>query len=299
MLHITNGSSVNLTGDVLVWADSLPDGPVPEGLALEQLSEVRAEFLARFFGLEHAQVRRDMQERDRRLQAWRDHDEVVLWFEHDLFDQLQLLQLLDYFSSQEGARGRVSLVQADTYLGQMHAGELAALFPVRRAVSAEQFNFGAVAWAAFRAPAPTKLAGIAARSELPYVAPAFRRHMEEFPSRENGLGRTQRQMLEVLDAHGPMTPRQMFLENQKKEDAVFLGDWSFFAHLRALASCSTPLLAIDGEMASVTNVGRDVLAGRADHIALNGIDHWLGGVHLKLPQGRGSDALPLDGIRVS
>ena len=280
MLHITNGSSVSLTGEVLVWADSLPDGPVPEGLALEELSQVRAEFLARFFGLQYAQVRREMAERDRRLQAWRDHDEIVLWFEHDLFDQLQLLQLLDYFASQVHAIGRVSLVQADTYLGPMQPAELAALFPKRKTVSAEQFSFGAAAWAAFRAPEPTKLAEFGARSDLPYVAPAFRRHLEEFPSPVNGLGRTQRQMLEVLATHGPVTLRRVFGESQKKEDAVFLGDWSFFARARELATCSMPLLAIEGEIASITEAGRDILAGRAHHIALNGIDRWLGGVHL-------------------
>jgi len=32
---------------------------------------------------------------------------------------------------------------------------------------------------------------------------------------------------------------------------------------------------------AVTDVGRDVLAARADHAELNGIDRWLGGVHLE------------------
>jgi hypothetical protein len=32
---------------------------------------------------------------------------------------------------------------------------------------------------------------------------------------------------------------------------------------------------------TITETGRKVLEGRADHIRLNGIDRWLGGVHLK------------------
>ena len=96
MLHITNGSSVSLPesgigGEMLVWRDSLPDGPVPGGLDLDALTEVRADFLARFFGIAPQQVLQDLEERNRSLRAWRNHDEVVLWFEHDLFDQLQLL----------------------------------------------------------------------------------------------------------------------------------------------------------------------------------------------------------------
>jgi hypothetical protein len=285
MLHITNGTSVSLPesglgGEVLVWRDSLVDGPVPQGLDLDALTEVRGEFLARFFGIDREEVRQDMAERNRALRSWRDHDEIVLWFEHDLFDQLQLLQLLDYFGTEEGAEGRVSLVQADTYLGPMEPDKLAELFPSRQPVSAEQMKFGADAWSAFRDPAPSRLAEFAARAELPYVAPAFGRLLEEYPSARNGLGRTQRQMLDAVAAHGSITLRQAFLESQKREQALFLGDSSFFAYARELARCTVPLLAMDGEKASITDAGREVLAGRSDHIELNGIDRWIGGVHL-------------------
>lgn len=38
---------------------------------------------------------------------------------------------------------------------------------------------------------------------------------------------------------------------------------------------------------AITPAGRDVLAARADHVRLNGIDVWRGGVHLT-----GSDRSP-------
>jgi hypothetical protein len=285
MLHITNGGSVSLGesglgGEVLVWLDSLPDGPVPRGLDLDALTVARAEFIARFFGMDPEQVRHDLAGRNGTLRGWRDHDEVVLWFEHDLYDQLQLLQLLDYFASETGAAGRVSLVQADTYLGPLAPERLAELFPSRQPVSAEQLQFGADAWAAFREPEPSKVAEFGARSELPYVAPAFRRLLEEFPSTPNGLGRTQRQMLEAIEAGGRMTLWAAFMESQKREEAFFLGDSSFFAYARELASCPNPLLSIHDGQVSITEAGKLVRAGHADHIELNGIDRWIGGVHL-------------------
>ena len=53
MLHIVNGDCAiealkdyGIEGDFLSWLDVLHDGPVPEGLSLEELSEVRAEFIA-------------------------------------------------------------------------------------------------------------------------------------------------------------------------------------------------------------------------------------------------------------
>ena len=68
-----------------------------------------------------------------------------------------------------------------------------------------------------------------------------------------------------------------------------MGDLSFYDVVRALGSARVPLVAIDNaadstdlRLASVaiTTVGREVLAGRNDHVALNGIDRWRGGVHL-------------------
>ena len=56
MLHITNGESVSLprtglSGQVICWNDILHDGPVPRGLPLQELSRIRANFIAEFFGM--------------------------------------------------------------------------------------------------------------------------------------------------------------------------------------------------------------------------------------------------------
>ena len=64
------------------------------------------------------------------------------------------------------------------------------------------------------------------------------------------------------------------------EDPVFLGDSSFYAELRALANCATPVLSVEADVAAITDAGRDVLGGARDFVELNGIDRWLGGVHL-------------------
>jgi hypothetical protein len=44
------------------------------------------------------------------LKSYPSYDEVVLWFEHDLFDPLILIRLLDWFGRRELGRTRVSLV---------------------------------------------------------------------------------------------------------------------------------------------------------------------------------------------
>src|SRR6201995_5550713 len=108
MLHITNGESVTTTfrqmklqGTYLAWNDVLHDGPVPRIESLSELSDVRARALAGFGWGAYEQLRPGFAARDHILEDFRKHEEVVLWFEHDLYDQLQLLQLLNWFGQQD------------------------------------------------------------------------------------------------------------------------------------------------------------------------------------------------------
>src|ERR1051326_7758730 len=125
MLHITNGDSVvgtfrqvRFPGVYLPWRDVLHDGPVPQTLTLSELSDIRAQALAGFgWDDSYEKMRAGFAARDQALENFRQHEEVVLWFEHDLYDQLQLIQLLDWFSQQELGKVKLSLIQIDSYPG--------------------------------------------------------------------------------------------------------------------------------------------------------------------------------------
>src|SRR5215475_6065040 len=101
LLHVTNGESAGNTlrqtavgGAVLPWQDVLHEGPVP-AVPRRKLLETRAAFLAECGWGNRAALRASFDQRDRRLlDALRDELHVVLWFEHDLYDQLQLLDVL-------------------------------------------------------------------------------------------------------------------------------------------------------------------------------------------------------------
>ncbi len=86
---------------------------------------------------------------------------------------------------------------------------------------------------------------------------------------ENGLARTERQILEIA-AEGGHTFRTLFPALASREERIFLGDDRVRAWIRGLVECRTPLLAVEGGVYRVTEAGRDVLAGHADHVELNG-----------------------------
>src|SRR4249920_1531509 len=154
MLHIINGDmavgvlrAAQLPGTYLPWRDVLHDGPVPAGLTLPQLSRVRVEFIVSCGWGKPDETGRQFLARDGTLDASVNEDEVVLWFESDLYDQLQLCQVLAWYSDQPSKPARLSLICVDKDsdgnfrgLSQIKPDGIKALFesraPVRDALFA-------------------------------------------------------------------------------------------------------------------------------------------------------------------
>jgi hypothetical protein len=297
MLHVLNGDSTRVTlaqstvpGVFTVWADALHDGPVPADLGSEDLRVMRAQHFATTIGFSAAELMATTRRWDEGLGRYRDHDEVVFWFEHDLFDQLILIRHLHWLSTLDRGATRFSLINIGSFpgfarfrgLGELSPAQLATLLPLRAPISDAQVALGRDAWNRFRAPAPQPFAELLGRdtSVLPFLEGAVRRHLEDFPARATGLSRSERQILEAV-ADGHATFEEIFVACQAKEERVYMGDTTFRGILDRLVSAPHPLLTRDGRgRYALTATGTEVLAGRADHLALNGIDRWMGGTHL-------------------
>ncbi len=261
MLHVTNGDAAarqiraaGLGGTALPWRDVLHEGPVPADLEPEQLREVRSRFLAAQGWGQLKDLRRQLARRDAALEHCHEQGEVILWFEHDLYDQLQLLQILDRLASCATVPERVWLITLDdhptverfTGLGQLEPRHLAELFPDRRRVEQRHLELAVAAWRAFRSPDPTGIEALLATdlSALPFLAAALRRHLEQFPSPRNGLGRSESLALAGVAA-GHQIAKELFAAQTAEEPDPFLGDLVFWSYLKRLAAGDRPLLSID------------------------------------------------------
>ncbi len=303
MLHITNGESGvstfragGLPGEYLSWLDVLHDGPVPAVDSLEELSEVRARYIASVGWAPLETVIASFAKRDSALRRFREHDEVVLWFEHDLFDQLQMIQLLHFFSNQQLGKTRLSLINIGSFpghehflgLGELSGAELMTLFPKRKPVTPEQLSVGACAWQAFTCPDPSALVDVTQSDTIvhPFLHAAVIRLLEEYPSIENGLARSEHQLLRCID-EGKEHRQAAFLGVMEMEEAPFMSDSSAFLRLEALAAAPCPALARmpGGETYQLTDFGRQLLEGSADWVTSQPEpgrtpERWIGGVPL-------------------
>jgi hypothetical protein len=292
MLHITDGESVAgtlresaLPGDIAIYGDLMCEGPAPASLSSEAWRETRAVFYADAGYATFEDARQYLKSCDDALAASSRHEETVLWLDHRLSNQLILIKALDWFSRQAPRGAKLSLISDQPVdLGRLTADRLASLLPTRLHVTSSQFLLAQAAWNAFTSPDPTDIERLLETdiSPLPFLPAALRRHLEQFPSIDNGLSRTERQALSVLRDTGPVPGQRVFVTVQNLEQPPFMGNLSFYRLLDGLATASNPLVGTSNSgNYTITETGLRVLDGREDQIRLNGIDHWLGGAHLK------------------
>ena len=222
----------------------------------------------------------------------------MLWFEADLYDQLQLIQIVATLHELKVPASRITLICIGEYPGIAHFGGLGELKAdqLRRlpAMAATPLTTTALehatrAWTLFRAPDPGGLGEIAATPVrvLRFLAEAFDRLSREYPSTRDGLSLTERRSLAAV-AEGAPTAGAAFLRVGARETRPFLSDAFCFDAMTRLARAPNPLLEAEPAADPVgphsglrlTDIGRRVLDGHEDQIALNGIDRWIGGVHL-------------------
>jgi hypothetical protein len=306
-VHVRCGSDIRsrlveagFGGDFLEYSEPLCQGPVVD--AANWLDR-RATFVADSWGPGVGRGREEIATKLARAEAAlhaaaERYERVVLWFEHDSYDQINLSRCLAQFAATPPAR--LEMVTLEHYpgamrfigLGQLPPEALRLLWNTRQPVSAAQAQAGAMVWNLFRQADPTPLAAVVARGipELPFLGRAMRRHCQELPWIGDGLSLTQRMILQLL-AERPHTIGQVFRDLMlEREPLPWLGDLmlgSIVEHMKRVDQpVFTAVFETDDrrwfrEMLTITEPGRVVLAGEVDFLSLSPPERWLGGVCIR------------------
>jgi hypothetical protein len=317
MLHIVNGLATlklldrtDIRGARVSGDDIFAEGPVQDRLQTAAAWRTRAEYLQKHFGISKEQYLQRKDERERSLRSFAYHEEVVLWFEFDLFCQLNLLYLLDWFSRKQMGNSKLTLICPGEFpgvkqfrgLGTLNPRRLTILFEDRMEVTDKQLKLAEKAWSAYSSPDPTQIQLLLDRGteQLRYLHRAFSAHLERFPFTGNGLNSVEAKILETL-SDGPHKFPDLFdiVSNSERVFPHGIGDVQFSAYLAGLAEGDNPLIHMDNFQGilsqevprralgkwsiRITGAGEKVLKGGQDNIQLRGIDRWLGGVHVKSP----------------
>lgn len=310
-LHVRCGSDIAGTlrdaafvGDFLEHSYPYLIGPVREGPGcLEQ----RAAFLASTFGTDgespfdaDAALQRLRQD-ERALVESAAYGRVVIWSEHDVYDQLVLLRLLAHYATHPRPT-RLELITIDRYpgierfigLGQLGPDALRDLWATRRvAADGVILRLGLEGWRALCNPDPRTLAALmrVGTPALPLLAPALHRHLRELPDAATGLGLTQSLALELLEEGPQSLARLVGRLTWEKDPLPGQGDLQVRDRLFEMGQAREPLFlrepGLEGERSppwsdrlTITDLGRAVRRGEVDYQTLDPPARWVGGVEI-------------------
>jgi hypothetical protein len=308
-LHIRCGSDIKnaldeagFTGDFLEHAIPYCLGPVTRG---PDRHELMAHFLVKTFpdargGLEYETELRGLSEGEQRLhRSAEDYERVVIWMEHDSWDQLVLLRLLSHYAN--ARRPRVlELIVVDEFpggdrfigIGQLPAEALRLIWFNRKPITSGQLALGHEGWLALSNDDPRDLASLmrSGTPALPVMARALHRHLRELPSVKNGLSLTQQLVLQIL-SEGSVTLNQVFhLFNKEREPLPWIGDLGLRDvvdnMLKTTEAPMTRVMPPPGEryfrqQLTITPVGLALLRGERDWHTLQPPPRWVGGVNVR------------------
>jgi len=307
MLHIVNGDHVgnklregNVQGDILVWREVYPVGPAFASMAGNNERLLRAAYLEKTLGILAPEYIKSCESQETRLQNFSKYDEVVMWFEHDLFDQTMLAFLLHWFSKQSLGNTKLNLLCIGDYpgidlfrgMGQLTTEQLKTLSGTWRPIGEEELTLGAEIWEAYASRDVEKHVGILRSdpSVLPFVPSAFTMHLNRLPSPGNGLGIVEQTTLELVK-NGVQKPAELFTNVGDRLHELGMGDLEFRYRLKTMAELPKPLLKAEGTdyflggpssakdgTVALTRLGQEVLAGEKDWLLEKEVDEWYGGL---------------------
>jgi len=292
MIHFHNGDVVTaaarrlgIPGRHLPFRETLISGPVRPNLGVQEWIEDRARFLSEHYGENLLRVRNELLEQEQTLDRARDEEEVVLWFEHDLFCLVNLLYLLTRLAKCR----RLSIIWCASPLGTQEDEELYKQYHSRYPVAPAMMSAAALAWRAYTSSDALDLNRMldADFVDFPFLRDGFLLHAARFPSTRNGLGEVEQRALAGIEA-GATDFTSLFSRFDQSPPRYGFGDGEFLRHLRRLASCAVPMITIteaENEtppkaLFALTPAGKNVLDGKVDFIELNNAGFWLGGAHL-------------------
>jgi hypothetical protein len=313
-LHIRCGHDIReplaqagFVGDFLVHAFPYLSAPLrngPEGL----------EWMARHLIDRHLPPDTRYEEELQRLRGHeerlhasaQDYERVVIWMEHDSWDQVILARLLAHYANAKRPRV-LDLIAVDEFpgpqrylgLGQLPPEALRLLWPRRRPVTAAQLARGNDVWIALTSDDPRRLADLvrSGMPSLPMMVPAMHRHLRELPSVDGGLRLTERWVLQILSERSPVPLFHVWsLLTLQRDPLPYNTDLMFLDLIQYMLAASEPVLTLlpgplgkkpplndkpMGQPVAVTETGRAVLRGELDWLSLRPPSRWVGGVHIQ------------------
>ncbi|GAA4323591.1 hypothetical protein GCM10023115_52420 [Pontixanthobacter gangjinensis] len=215
VLHIVNGDSLaeqmkelDLPGELVIWRELLCEGPTQQEINSE-FFKIRKKFLRKTYDISAENYEERFIAEVKKLKTLKDYDNVILWFEFDLFCHINMLAALSILSEIEN-KAPVSLVCSKKLegekehkpLSQLSLKELRNHYKNRIHLNTEDLEVANLIWELYCGNNPLKLKPqIKVNTNFEYLSSCIRAHIERFPNSITGINTLERNILRLIEGH--------------------------------------------------------------------------------------------------
>lgn len=257
-LHITNGDSttnylqsLQFEGEFITWREMLCEGKTSIDVGSESFWKTRFDFLKSSYKVTKKTFIDFTLKEYRNLCQKKDQQEIVLWFEHDLYCQINMIAIVSWIKRFRKGE-KVSLVCSGDVKGSKKRLGLCELNPKqiqqhynnRVELTQDDIEYADYIWQLYCSDSPLRLETVYKfnpMSPFVYLSEAIEMHLKRFPSIENGLNNVENYILKTAHLTKPTSKDQLVGKLLKNEEAYGFGDLQYFQKIDKLKSFFTSL----------------------------------------------------------
>jgi len=288
-LHITNGDSfterldsLQLKGDVITWREMLCEGKTLTTVGSESFWKIRYEFLHKNYKVSKSWFIEKTLKEYRALCNHKQQDQIVLWFEYDLFCQVNMLAVISWLKANR-KYAQISLVcsgKEDTSdklfgLNELSNEQLLGLYENRTILSQDDIEYADYVWQLYCSDNPMRLENLSdfKNYKFDYLSDAITNHLHRFPSVNNGLNAMENNILQLSLNQKPSSKKELLKTILQNQGGLGFGDLQYekaISRLRPLFSSLNPV--------RLTKKGKDILNNNTNYYGkLQDNEVYLGG----------------------
>lgn len=231
--HILNGASLkhqfphSIEGELIITRECLVDGDIL-GDSLQEFYSTRAKFLTESYGGSIQNYFDKVVSEFDKIKSLPQDSEVNLWFEEDLFCQVNFWFIL-HFLKQETLIHRVYLIlpnKENRYgFGGMNTSELVESYRFRQLIDVDSFEQLSDFWTLYKANQIDSLRrrALKLRDKYPFLLTAVDAHLDRIPI-DGRTGRPSRTLVEIMQELKTREFPVVFREFCKREAVYGYGD---------------------------------------------------------------------------
>ncbi len=271
IVNILNGDAIHkhldeaeIKGDRIVWREVLCEGPVSDEVGSTQFWEMRSAFFQTFFNVGHDLFQAKTIDEISRISEIGRYQEVICWFEYDLFCQVNLMALLSFLHQMNLDNTNVFLICAGDEkgynervgLGEMQPEEFISLQKNKVKLLPDDLEYADQVWKRYCQNDIEVLQTYVLENNRPcfqYLPDAIEADKKRTRSLPNNLSPLQQSILEAVNEKG-FTKRQLLGHLLRSNRDLGLGDSQYEVYLKELDT----LIQGEGHL-SLSDYGKRVL----------------------------------------